>query len=80
MICMRQVHKAGTSVFALDDSKIFIVAGDDKPVKVVNEGDGILYESDPTANNDLTKEYIYGQAFGVGVACSEKMGVFTFAS
>lgn len=79
MICMRQVHKVGTSVFALDDSKLYIIAGDDKPVKIVNEGEGLLYEGDPTANNDLTQEYVYGQTFGVGVVCAEKMGVFTLA-
>lgn len=79
MICMRQVHKVGTSVFALDDSKLYIIAGDDKPVKIVNEGEGLLYEGDATANNDLTQEYVYGQTFGVGVVCAEKMGVFTLA-
>jgi hypothetical protein len=79
MICMRQVHKVGTSVFALDDSKLYIIAGDDKPVKIVNEGEGLLYEGDATANNDLTQEYVYGQTFGVGVVCAEKMGIFTLA-
>ena len=79
MICMRQVHKVGTSVFALDDSKLYIIAGDDKPVKIVNEGEGLLYEGDATNNNDLTQEYVYGQTFGVGVVCAEKMGVFTLA-
>ena len=79
IVCLRQSHKPGTSTFALNDSKIFIIAGDDKPVKVVNEGEGLLYEGDATANNDLTQEYVYGQAFGIGVACAEKMGIFTFA-
>lgn len=79
MICMRQVHKLGTSVFALDDSKLYIIAGDDKPIKIVNEGEGLLYEGDATANNDLTQEYVYGQTFGCGVVCSEKMGIFTLA-
>lgn len=79
MICMRQVHKAGSSVFALDDSKLYIIAGDDKPIKIVNEGEGLLYEGDATANNDLTQEYVYGQTFGVGVVCAEKMGIFTLA-
>jgi len=80
MVCLRQVHKAGTSTFALNDGKIFIIAGDDKPVKVVNEGEGLLIEGDETNNNDLTKEYVYGQTFGVGVVCAEKMGIFTFAN
>lgn len=79
MICLRQVHKPDTSVFALDDSKLFIIAGDDRPVKVVNEGEGLLYEGEALANADMTREYVYGQVFGVGVVCAEKMGIFTIA-
>lgn len=79
MVCMRQVHKVGTSTFVLDDSKLYIVAGDDKPVKVVNEGEGLLIEREPAENNDLTQEYVYGQTFGVGVICAEKIGIFTIA-
>lgn len=79
MVCLRQVHKPGTSEFALNDNKVYVVAGDDKPIKVVNEGEGVLLEGDATANNDLTKEYVYGQPMGIGVACSEKMGIFTFS-
>jgi len=79
MIELRQAHIPGTSTFAIGDTKIYVVAGDDRPIKVVNEGEGILFEGEPTANADLTKEYVYGQGFGVGVACSEKMGVLTLA-
>lgn len=79
MVCMRQVHKAGSSTFVLDDSKLYIIAGDDKPVKVVNEGEGLLYEGDAIDNNDLTQEYVYGQTFGTGVVCAEKIGIFTMS-
>lgn len=77
MFRMKQAHKAGTSTFALSDSKIYIIASDDKPVKVVNEGDGIMLSRDPATNADLTQEYIYGQKFGVGVICGDKIGVYT---
>jgi len=80
MISLRQVHKPGTSDFVLNDSKLYVIASDDKPVKVVNEGEGIMFEGEPTDNADLTKEYVYAQTFGVGVACSAKMGVFTFSA
>lgn len=79
MIGLKQAHKSGTSTFILDDSKVYVIAGDDKPVKIVNEGEGILIERDPAENNDLTQEYIYGQGFGVGVICSEKIGICTIA-
>lgn len=78
MVMFRQVHKPGTTTFAMNDNKLFVIAGTDKPVKVVNEGEGIMLDTDPSANQDLTKEYVYGQPIGVAVACSEAMGVFTF--
>ena len=80
MVALRQVHKPGTTKFAMNDNKIFVIAGGDKPVKVVNEGEGLMVEGEATDNQDLTKEYVYGQLMGVGVACSEAMGVFTFSA
>lgn len=79
MIELRQAHRAGTSEFLLDDSKLYVIAGDDKPIKVVNEGEGILIEGNAGDNADLTQEYVYGQSFGTAVICGQKMGVFTFA-
>lgn len=79
LVCMRQTFIPGTNKFALDDTKLYVIAADDKPVKVVNEGDGILYEGDALQNNDLTQEYVYGQPFGVGVICAQKLGIFTIS-
>lgn len=79
MVQLKQAHKPGTSNFILDDSKIYIIAGDDAPVKMVNEGEGIMLTREATENNDLTQEYVYGQAFGTGVICAEKMGIYTIA-
>lgn len=72
---LKQAHKPGTSTFALNDSKIWIVAGDDAPIKVVDEGDGLLIEHEATENADLTKEYVYIQNLGIGVIVAEKMGI-----
>lgn len=79
MVCLRQAHKPGTAAFALNDNKLLIVAGGDRPIKVVNEGDGLIIDREATDNNDLTKEYIYAQPFGVGVALAQVLGVFTIA-
>lgn len=79
MICLRQAHKPGTSTFILDDTKVYVIAGEDRPVKMVNEGEGIMIERDAAENNDLTQEYVYGQAYGTGVICNEKMGVYTIS-
>lgn len=76
MICLNQAHKADGKTFVLNNSQIFVVASDDKPIKMVNEGEGILIQGDATNNNDLTQEYVYGQSYGVGVICANKIGVY----
>lgn len=80
MYRLSQAHKPGTATFILDDSKVWVLASDDQPVKVVNEGDGLLIEHDPSENADLTQEYIYAQGVGVGVICASKMGVYKFTT
>lgn len=79
MISVPQVHKEDGITFALDDDKIYVIAADDKPVKMVNEGDGLLDEKSPTANADLTKEYVYMQAYGTAFIACAKMGVMNLA-
>lgn len=78
MVSMRQAHDAN-GAFVLNDSKIFIIAGDDQPIKVVNEGEGLLVTHDATEKADLTQEYVYAQAMGVGAICAEKMGVYAIS-
>jgi len=80
MIMLRQAHIPGTDTFILNDSQLYILAGDDRPIKVVNEGNGILYARSAFDNNDLTEEYYYGQNFGVGIICAEKIGIKTISS
>lgn len=58
MMEVRQAHKPGTEVFALNDNRIYILATDDKPIKMVNEGSGIMAQREFTDNADLTQEYI----------------------
>ena len=79
MIMLRQAHIPGTDTFILNDNQLYILAGDDRPIKVVNEGNGILYARSAFDNNDLTEEYYYGQNFGVGIICAEKIGIKTIS-
>jgi hypothetical protein len=76
IIQLRQAHKAGTQNFALNDSKLFIIAGDDKPIKMVNAGEGLMIEREATINADLTQEYVYLQEYGTGVIIAEKIGIY----
>lgn len=62
-----QRHKIGSTEFVLSDDFITIIAGDDKPIKVVYEGDPIVLMGDPTSNADFTQEYFYGEKYGMGI-------------
>ena len=62
-----QRHKVGSTDFVLADDMLTIIAGDDKPIKCVYEGDPIVIMGEPTANGDLTQEYLYGEKYGMGI-------------
>ena len=66
------VHAAGTSTLVPDDTAIYVVAGDDKFIKFVDEGDTIVDDRDWTQNSDMTPEYRMFQTWGVAVAVSPK--------
>ncbi len=67
VVCTPQRHKVGTTEFVMEDDVITIVAGDDKPLKVVYEGDPIVLMGDPMHNADFTQEYLYGEKYGMGI-------------
>lgn len=62
-----QRHKIGSTEFTLDDNILTIIAGDDKPIKCVYEGDPIVLMGDPLSKGDLTQEYLYGEKYGMGI-------------
>lgn len=66
-VAVPQRHKVGTSDFILDDNIITVVAGDDKPIKVVYEGDPLMILGNPFQNADLTHEYLFGEKYGTGI-------------
>lgn len=51
-----QRHKVGTTDFVFDDNVLTIIAGDEKPIKFVYEGEPFSLMRDPTQNADLTYE------------------------
>ena len=62
-----QRHKIGSTEFVLEDDVITIIAGDDKPIKIVYEGSPIMLMGDPMSNADFTQEYFYGEKYGMGI-------------
>lgn len=66
-VAVPQRHQVGSTNFVLDDTVITVVAGDDKPIKVVYEGNPIVLMGDPMQNADFTQEYLYGEKYGMGI-------------
>lgn len=71
-------HKIGSTQFVLDDNIITVVAGDQKPIKVVREGDPIVILGDPLTNADLTQEYFVADRWGVGLVLNTNHGIGTY--
>lgn len=67
VVVVPQRHKVGSTEFVMDDNAITIIAGDDKPIKVVYEGNPIVMMGDPMSNADFTQEYVYGEKYGMGI-------------
>lgn len=67
VVAVPQRHKVGTDEFVMEDDTITIIAGDDKPIKVVYEGNPIVLMGDPMSNADFTQEYLYGEKYGMGI-------------
>ena len=79
MVRIANVHATGTDDFILDDKKLYVIAGDIKPIKFVTEGESLLLMGDPLKNADFSQEFFYGSAYGVGLLVNEKFGVYTLA-
>lgn len=67
VVATPQRHKVGSTDFVFDDNVLTIIAGDDKPIKFVYEGDPIVLMGDPMQNADFTQEYLYGEKYGLGI-------------
>lgn len=62
-----QRHKVGTTDFIFDDNTLTVIAGDDKPIKCVYEGQSTILLGDPASNRDFTQDYFYGERYGMGI-------------
>ena len=55
-----------------------VIAGDDKPVKLVIEGDSRTKTESYDQTNDMTETYKVMTKVGFGLVFSDKFGVFTW--
>jgi hypothetical protein len=64
ILVMNNAHKVGTFDFILGDD-LYIVAGEDKFIKFVTEGDTLIINGDPLHNADLSQEYLMAMRYGM---------------
>lgn len=80
LMIIPQTLKSGTFELALDDSKLFIMGGDVKPIKLEFIGD-TRTDMDTTGKkyNDMTVDIQLQTLMGIGLMLPQYFGVFTFA-
>jgi len=64
--------------FVLSDTRVYVIAGDDKFIKHYIEGEPIVIARDAADNADLTQEYTVIRREGTAVVVSDTMGVYDF--
>jgi len=69
-----QAHVPGTDTFAIDPNAntLHVIAGGDKFIKFVTEGDTLIDDRDYTQNADSTIEYRMTEKFGAGIMFASK--------
>lgn len=72
LVRLKQRHKVNSSTFVLPDNELYIMAGDQRFVKHVTEGDTFINQTQFTANVDLTQEYLMIQRTGNAVVMANK--------
>jgi len=73
-----QVFKRNTFDFKLDDNVLMVLATDNKPVKVVREGQSMIKEvSSGTENLDMSIEHMFLTQYGVATVFNNAYGVYT---
>lgn len=75
IVVMENGHKVGTTDFILGND-LYIVAGDDKFIKAVIEGDTLIINGDALGNADLSQEYMMAEAWGMKAVICEQMGIY----
>lgn len=72
-----QFFKQGTFDNAISDDMIYILTGDEKPIKVLKEGESVIKQNtDGTDNDDMTVEYTFMTKFGVSVILNKYYGAY----
>jgi len=77
MMVIPQIHTPNTYDFGMDDTQIYILPSNTKPIKFVNTGTAIIKEvSDGLTNLDMSMEYTLIKEFGVSVVFNVLYGMY----
>lgn len=77
MRMIKQVHINGTDTFAINDSFLLVLPqGEEKIVKIVDEGESIIKEISGGQNVDQSLEYTFEKKAGVAVVTAAKYGMY----
>ena len=79
MVGVKNVLKPGTTTKARADNKIYVFAGNDRPIKFLTRGDTLIDLRTGTDNADLTQEYTALEEFGICVPVTRGFGVYTLS-
>jgi len=77
---IKQVHSVGGYSFKLSQTDIYIITGEEKPVKFVTEGDVTILDGNPMDNADLTQDYFFSSKYGTGVVITDLFGKYSISS
>lgn len=75
VVVIPQRHKINSTDFIFENDSVTILAGDDKPIKLVREGESTIIPGDPLHNRDLTQEYLYAEKYGLGLVMAGNAGI-----
>jgi len=74
---IKQVHTAGTDTFAINNNFLMVLPiGEEKVVKIIDEGDAVIKEVNQGGTMDLSSEYLFLRKSGVAFVTSSKTGIY----
>lgn len=59
VVALPQRHKDNSTDFVFSDNLLTVIAGDDRPIKFIYEGQSTVLMGDPMMNKDFTQELTY---------------------
>lgn len=79
VMAVKQANKVGTTNRVFDDNTLYVVAGDDKPIKFITEGTPIIDTSDMLKNVDGTVDLMAIEMTGAGTVFGGYIGKYDLA-